>query len=111
MDIVVNQDSDISVFVLSGRLDAVSAPQLEDRIGLWFEELGTKLIFNLEGLDYVSSAGLRVFLTCAKKMKTRDGKLCMAGLRPNVKEVFTISGFITLIPAYDTLGAARDAIR
>ncbi|MFO7568743.1 MAG: STAS domain-containing protein [Smithellaceae bacterium] len=111
MTIVVNQDSDISVFALSGRLDAVSAPQLEDRIGLWFEQPGIKLIFNLEALDYISSAGLRVFLTCAKKMKTRDGKFCMAGLRPQVKEVFTISGFITLIPEYATVGAAKDALR
>jgi anti-anti-sigma factor len=111
MDIVITQDSDISVIALRGRLDAVSAPELEGRLGQWFEQTGIKLIFDLERLDYISSAGLRVFLTTAKKMKARNGKFCMAGLSKNVKEVFTVSGFITLIPAFETLGAASDAVR
>lgn len=111
MEIVVANESDVAVFAITGRLDAVSVPQLEEKLSQWFEQPGKKLIFDLEGLDYISSAGLRVFLTTAKKMKAREGKLCMARLRDNVKDVFTISGFIALIPAFDTLGAAQDAIK
>ena len=111
MEIAVTTDSDITVFALQGRLDALSSPQLEERISQWLEQPGDKLVFDLGELDYISSAGLRVFLTTVKKMKARDGKLCMARLRDNVKDVFTISGFIALIPAFDTLGAAQDAIK
>jgi len=111
MEIVVTNESDIFIFSIQGRLDAVSVPELEERLNQWFEQSETKLIFDLDRLDYISSAGLRVFLTTAKKMKARGGKLCMARLRENVKNVFTISGFITLIPAFDTLGAAQDAIK
>jgi anti-sigma B factor antagonist len=111
MEIAVTNDSDIFIFSIKGRLDAVSVPQLEERLNQWFEQSGTKLVFDLDGLDYISSAGLRVFLTTAKKIKARNGKLCMARLRENVKDVFTISGFIALIPAFDTLGAAQDAIK
>jgi len=111
MEIAVTNESDIAVFAIKGRLDAVSVPQLEERLNQWFEQPGKKLIFDLDGLEYISSAGLRVFLTTAKKMKARDGKLCMARLRDNVKDVFTISGFIALIPAFDTLGAAQDSMR
>ena len=111
MEVVVTNESDVFVFTLRGRLDAVTVPQLEERLNVWFEQSGKKLIFDLDELDYISSAGLRVFLTTAKKMKARDGKLGMARLRDNVKDVFTISGFIALIPAYDTLGAAQDAVR
>jgi anti-anti-sigma factor len=111
MEIIVTNESDIHVFAIKGRLDAVTVPQLEERLNSWFEQPATKLVFDLDGLDYISSAGLRVFLTTAKKMKARDGKLGMARLRDNVKDVFTISGFIALIPAYDTLGAAQDAVR
>jgi anti-sigma B factor antagonist len=111
MEIVVTNESDIFIFSIRGRLDAVSVPQLEERLNQWFEKSGSKLIFDLDGLDYISSAGLRVFLTTAKKMKARDGKLCMARLRENVKDIFTISGFIALIPAFDALGAAKDAIK
>ena len=111
MEIIVTNESDIFIFSIQGRLDAVSVPELEECLNQWFEQSETKLIFDLDRLDYISSAGLRVFLTTAKKMKARGGKLCMARLRENVKNVFTISGFIALIPAFDTLGAAQDAIK
>ena len=111
MEIAITQESDISVCSIRGRLDAVSAPQLEERLDQWFEEAGTKLIFNLVELEYISSAGLRVFLTTAKKMKTRNGKIGMACLHQGVLEVFTVSGFIALIPSFDTLEAARKAVR
>ncbi|MHB8139205.1 MAG: STAS domain-containing protein [Smithellaceae bacterium] len=111
MEIVVTNESDVFVFAIRGRLDAVTVTQLEERLNQWFEQSGKKLIFDLDGLDYISSAGLRIFLSTAKKIKARDGKMCMTRLRDNVKDVFTISGFIALIPAFDTLGAAQDAIR
>ncbi len=111
MEISVANESGIDIIAIKGRLDAVTVPQLEERLNQWFEQTADKLIFDLDGLDYISSAGLRVFLTTAKKMKARDGKLGMARLRDNVKDVFTISGFIALIPAFDTLGAAQDAVR
>ncbi|PKN84836.1 MAG: anti-sigma factor antagonist [Deltaproteobacteria bacterium HGW-Deltaproteobacteria-1] len=111
MEIAVTSETDISIFAIKGRLDAVTVPELEQQLNQWFEGTGKKLIFDLEGLDYISSAGLRTFLSTAKKMKARDGKLCMTRLRDNVKDVFTISGFIALIPAFDTLGAAQDSMR
>lgn len=111
MEIVMTQEADISVLEIRGRLDALSAPQLEERLNAWFDERQTRLVCNLQELEYISSAGLRVFLTTAKKMKARNGKFCMAGLRENVKDVFTISGFIALIPSFETLGAAKDAVK
>ena len=111
MEIAVTNETDIAIFAIKGRLDAVTVPELEQQLNQWFEETGKKLIFDLEGLDYISSAGLRTFLSTAKKMKARDGNLCMTRLRDNVKDVFTISGFIALIPAFDTLGAAQDSMR
>lgn len=111
MEIVTTKDSDLTIFSLQGRLDALSSPELEEQINRWLEQAENKLLFDLEKLDYISSAGLRVFLTTAKKMKARNGKFGMAMLRENVKEVFTVSGFITIIPAFETLGAAKDALK
>jgi len=112
MEIVVSNESDIVVFCdyrqAGCRIRSATGRAAQPVVRT---TRGKKLIFDLEGLDYISSAGLRVFLTTAKKMKARDGKLCMARLRDNVKDVFTISGFIALIPAFDTLGAAQDAVK
>jgi stage II sporulation protein AA (anti-sigma F factor antagonist) len=111
MEIVITRENDVSVCSIRGRLDAVSAPELEKQLDQWFEQAGNKLIFDLAELEYVSSAGLRIFLTAAKRMKTCNGKLGMACLRKGVRDVFAISGFIALIPAFDTLEAANKSIR
>jgi len=111
MDIVMTTESNVAVFSIIGQLDAVSSPDLEGRLGRWFEESGTRLVLDLNGLDYISSAGLRVILSAAKKMKTRNGKFCLSRLQPRVKEVFQVSGFSAIISAFDTLPAAVEAVR
>jgi len=81
-----------------GRLDNTSAPDLE-RVVLEHLDKGTKrLLFDLSDMDYVSSAGLRVILLAGKKLRTSQGKLVLVGLREMVREVFEMSGFLTLFP-------------
>ncbi|HNQ80887.1 MAG: STAS domain-containing protein [Acidobacteriota bacterium] len=111
MDIVMTTESDVAVFSIIGHLDAVSSPELEGRLGTWFEEPGTRLVLDLNGLEYISSAGLRVILSAAKKMKARNGKLGLSRLQPRVREVFQVSGFSSIIPVFETLPAALDAVR
>jgi anti-anti-sigma factor len=111
MDIVMTTESNIAVFSIIGQLDAVTSPELEGRLGRWFEEPGTSLVLDLNGLDYISSAGLRIILSAAKKMKSRNGKLCLSRLQPRVKEVFQVSGFSSIIPVFDALPAALEAAR
>ena len=74
-------------------------------------EPGTRLVLDLNGLEYISSAGLRVILSAAKKMKARNGKLGLSRLQPRVREVFQVSGFSSIIPVFETLPAALDAVR
>jgi anti-anti-sigma factor len=58
----------------------------------------TKILVNLEKLDYISSAGLRVLLVVAKKLKANAGELRICSLNAVVKEVFDISGFDMILP-------------
>jgi anti-anti-sigma factor len=111
METVISQEANVTVISITGRLDAVSAPELEGRIGEWMEQNGTALVMDLERLDYISSAGLRIVLATAKKMKARNGKFCLAGLRGGVKEVFEISGFGSIIPVFENRQAALDAAK
>ena len=101
----------IDCIYLKGYLDAHTAPELENAISESVAGGNNRIIINFRDLDYISSAGLRVFLTAAKKIKSRNGKLGMSQLKPNVQEVFTISGFIALIPAFESLEAALEAVR
>ncbi len=109
MEIIVTEKPSATVFSICGRMDALSAPDAEARIRQWLEQNRTKLIMDLENLDYISSAGLRILLSAAKQMKARGGMLLLARLQSGVRQVFDISGFAVIIPIYETLEAALEA--
>lgn len=111
MEIIYSQDQGITTFSVAGRLDALTVQELEKKVEQWLSQGESALVIDFEKLEYISSAGLRVLLATAKKMKARNGKMCLAKLQSNVKEVFDISGFSSIIPIFDTLGAARDAAK
>ncbi|WP_395737628.1 anti-sigma factor antagonist [Prosthecobacter sp.] len=86
-----------ATLALSGRLDGLSSPELEQQV-LGLIASGVKaLTFDLSGLDYVSSAGLRVFIIAAKKLKASGGAAQFNSLTPAVREVFHISGLLTAL--------------
>ena len=100
----------LQVLRLSGRLDSAGSPELERslRDALAGGRLVTGLVVDLSALDFISSAGLRVLLLAAKQLRaaTPPGRLVMAGVRGNVREVFEMSGFLTLFPAADSVDDA-----
>ena len=79
---------------LEGRLDTITAPDLEARIN---EVVGDakKLILDFADLAYISSAGLRVLLGAAQEMEDK-GEMVVRNLTPAVHEVFKLTGFIKL---------------
>jgi len=93
MQISVKTTNDVKVLAFEGRLDTQTSPDAERQLTRLIEEGGTKILVNLEKLDYISSAGLRVLLVVAKQLKTTDGELRICSLNEVVKEVFDISGF------------------
>jgi anti-anti-sigma factor len=111
MESVVTRESAVTVFSVTGRLDALAAPDMEGKLNRWLEQNETKLVIDMRGLDYISSAGLRVLLSAAKKIKARGGVLFLAHLQTCVMHVFEISGFSSIIPIYETVEAARDAAK
>lgn len=88
---------------LSGRLDGLSSPDLEQQVAALIATGVRALTFDLSGLDYVSSAGLRVFIVAAKKLKASGGAAQFTSLTPAVRDVFHVSGLLT------TLGVAPPA--
>ena len=95
---------------VDGRMDAVSAPEFETKLEAWIDEGDNVFIIDLSELDYISSAGLRSILATAKKLKAKKGDILLAALQDAVKEVFEISGFSSIIPIYDSMEAALEAV-
>ena len=94
MEITLGMSGAIPVFSLSGRLDAITSPILEERLKpLLDDPEGAKhLILDGAGLSYVSSAGLRVFLMAQRQLAARGGGLAFAGLTRQVLDLFQLAG-------------------
>ncbi len=98
MQISVKTTKEVKVLAFEGRLDTQTSPDAQQQLTRLIEEGETKILVNLEKLDYISSAGLRVLLAVAKQLKTTDGELRICSLNEVVKEVFDISGFDMILP-------------
>lgn len=97
------------VVAVHGRMDAVSAPEFEQRLTELIDEGARQVVVDLDGLAYISSAGLRGFLVIGKRLKADGGQLHVAGLKDMVQQVFKLSGFHTIIPVFETVQEAKDA--
>ena len=88
-------ENDNALFNVSGRLDTTTAPELEKELDSILAET-KELVFNLSGLEYISSAGLRVILKAQKVMNTQ-GSMKLTGVNDCIMEVFDITGFLDIL--------------
>lgn len=95
LDIKKNLDGSKLEFVLDGRLDTITAPQLEEEIKSSLDGI-TDLIFNFSGLTYVSSAGLRVLLSSQKTMNEK-GRMVVKNVSEEIQEIFDVTGFSDIL--------------
>lgn len=96
MTISRNEVDDKLILSLDGRLDASTSPLLEKYIEVQGVDL-KELELDLDKLEYISSAGLRVLLAVHKKFKKSDGKLTVLNLNEDVWDVFLITGFSEIL--------------
>ena len=80
---------------LEGRLDTLTAPELEKELKRSIAGVD-ELTFDIAGLRYISSAGLRVLLS-AQKVMNRQGKMTIRNIGANIMEIFELTGFIDIL--------------
>lgn len=92
MKITTNISNQNLIISLSGRLDTITSPQLEEEINRnSFDEIET-VTLNMRELEYISSAGLRVVLKLHKKMTAQGGQLKLINVNDMIMEIFTMTG-------------------
>ena len=92
MTIEKNLNGNQLTIKLDGRLDTITAPDLEAELKSCLAGVDD-LIFDLEGLEYVSSAGLRTLLIAQKAMNAKEGQMKLIHVNEDVYEIFDITGF------------------
>ena len=97
------QEGANKIITIKGLLDAATAPVAANAIKKILDMDCSRILFNLNDLEYLSSGGLRVILGVAKELKRKEGKLVLCSLSQFVKEIFVVGGFESLIPIEDTV--------
>ncbi len=105
----LEKEQNAYILKVSGRIDGSNAGEFQSKIQDSLPQEAGTVILDLNDLDYISSAGLRVILLLAKNLKGKKGKLSMCSVAGPVKDVFTISGFSAIIPTYDDRASALSA--
>jgi anti-anti-sigma factor len=102
MEVTVKEVNEVNVMSFEGNLDTNTAPKAQEQIDQLIDGGPSKFLINFDNLNYISSAGLRVLLATAKKLKATNGDLKICGLNKTVQEVFDISGFSSILSVVAT---------
>ena len=114
MDCRKEVKDDVIVLAVDGAIDHESAAEFEQIVIPSLDEAeaaGTGVVFDLTGVDYVSSVGLRVLMLAAKAAKQKSITVVVAGLQATLAEIFQISRFDKIFTIYDTADAAVAGVR
>lgn len=109
MDIKNKTYSDILVVSPVGRIDHANSEDFRNGMAPFVERCtrgGERIVLDLGGVDYISSAGLRCFMLAEKQAKAQGGTIVVAAMQPVVKEIFEISRFTLVFETFDTVQAA-----
>lgn len=97
MKIEVKQEGELFVVELEGRMDTNTSPEFQKEMEAYYSKEGFQMILDFDHLDFVSSAGLRVLLLIQKKSKALNGSLVIKNVKPEIQEVFDMTGFSDIL--------------
>ena len=97
MEITINNQENKTLVTLTGRIDTTNATQFQHDLEPLMQGDKPDIEMDCAGMEYTSSQGLRLFLLLQKSVMARGGNLVMKNMRPQVREVFDITGFSNII--------------
>lgn len=85
---------DILIFRLKGRLDTINSPKIQEQILNHLANGHTKILLNFGGIEYISSAGIKVLLSLNQKIKELHGTLMISSAAPEILEIINLTGLL-----------------
>ena len=100
---------EIMILKITGELDVHTVPEMDRVVKEQFEKSNNKILFDLGGLSYTSSAGIGIFMSSIKMARGYGGDIKLANLQPRVQRVLELLGFTKIFEIYETTDAALQA--
>lgn len=96
MEIIKKKENNAVTVSLIGRLDTPASQEIAQEMGALKEDAGGVIILDCSEMDYISSSGLRLFLTLRKAAAEKGGKVVIRGISDSIRSVFMMTGFLNL---------------
>ncbi|MBC3803867.1 anti-sigma factor antagonist [Acetobacterium fimetarium] len=97
MNIEFRTENEKTIVDMEGRLDTNTSPGFQKDLEAYYNQEGFNLTLDFDKLDFVSSAGLRVLLLIQKKGKALNGNMVIKNVKPEIQEVFNMTGFSEIL--------------
>jgi anti-anti-sigma factor len=101
IDLSTTTNGAVTVIAVHGSVDAVTTGRLHERLDAEIDAGRVRLVADLSGVDYISSAGLRTVLATVKRARAAGGDVRLASVQPAVAKVFDLSGFTSIVRFFD----------
>lgn len=106
MTLTVREDGPVTVAAIEGNVDGTTSDELLAKLRELVNADRKRLVADFAGVTYTSSAGLRVLLAVAKETRARGGDFRLAALRPEVKRVLELAGFLSILKVFADVASA-----
>lgn len=96
MEVIIEKQNEIVTAFLKGRLDTLAAQEVSDQMERLTELASGIIVLDCTEMTYISSSGLRLFLTLRKAAAEKGGRIIVRGISNDIRNVFMITGFLNL---------------
>jgi anti-anti-sigma factor len=101
MDISTTESNGVSVVVVKGQVDSATSSQLESTLKSLLENDKTRIVLDLQGVEYMSSMGLRVLVSTMKTLQESDGGLRLCNISKSVSGLLLTVGMLDMFSIYE----------
>ncbi len=96
MEVTINRQDDKTIVVFAGRLDTPSSQEVSNALEPVVADAKGTIILDCKDLEYISSSGLRIFLTVRKAAAAQGGSVIVKGMKDAIRNIFMMTGFLNL---------------
>ena len=109
MEINIKSIAQVTVVEIVGDIDSNTAPQAQEQV-LPLAQQGTRILLDMSGVEYMSSAGLRMLLSMYRQISRQNGGIVLVGLNEEIKDTMAITGFLNFFITRDTVDEGLQAL-
>lgn len=106
LDLEVTKKDGAAVLRVTGEIDVATAPRLREQVVALVGEGETRIVVDLEGVDFIDSTGLGALVGALKRIRTHGGELAIVCTQSRLLKVFEITGLVRVFELHDTVNAA-----